>query len=40
MLKKKNIARGFRFISLVDTADEAIKIIDQFYKKYVLKPNF
>lgn len=25
---------------LVDTADEAVQIIDEFYKKYTLKPNF
>ncbi len=26
--------------TLVDTAEEAVKIIDDFYKKYALKPNF
>lgn len=25
---------------VVDTADEAVKVIDDFYKKYELKPNF
>ncbi len=25
---------------LVETADEAVQIIDEFYKKYTLKPNF
>lgn len=25
---------------LVDTADEAVNVIDQFYSKYLLKPNF
>lgn len=27
-------------ISLVDTAEEAVQVIDDFYKKYDLKPNF
>ena len=42
MLKKeKNISpEDLDLFSLVDTADEVIKIIDQFYKKYILKPNF
>ena len=42
MLKKeKNISPDdLDLFSLVDTADEAIGIIDQFYKKYILKPNF
>ena len=42
MLKKeKNISPDdLDLFSLVDTADEAIEIIDQFYKKYILKPNF
>ena len=42
MLKKeKNISpNDLDLFSLVDTADEAIGIIDQFYKKYILKPNF
>ncbi|UPT65880.1 MAG: TIGR00730 family Rossman fold protein [Sphingobacteriales bacterium JAD_PAG50586_3] len=26
--------------SVVDTADEAVKIIDDFYSKYLLRPNF
>jgi hypothetical protein len=25
---------------LVDTADEAVKIINEFYSQYMLKPNF
>jgi len=25
---------------MVDTADEAVKIINEFYSKYLLKPNF
>ncbi len=27
-------------IQLVDTADEAVKVIDDFYSKYMLQPNF
>jgi uncharacterized protein (TIGR00730 family) len=27
-------------IQVVDTADEAIKVIDDFYVKYMLQPNF
>lgn len=27
-------------ISLVDTADEAVDVIERFYSKYLLKPNF
>jgi predicted Rossmann-fold nucleotide-binding protein len=27
-------------IRLVDTADEAVKEIENFYSKYLLKPNF
>ncbi|SDL59284.1 hypothetical protein SAMN04488090_1349 [Siphonobacter aquaeclarae] len=27
-------------ISLVDTADEAVEVIERFYSKYLLKPNF
>lgn len=29
-----------KLISLVDTPDEAVKVIDDFYSKYLLKPNF
>lgn len=28
------------FFQIVDTSDEVIKIIDEFYSKYMLKPNF
>ena len=28
------------FFQIVDTSDEVIKIIDEFYSKYTLKPNF
>jgi predicted Rossmann-fold nucleotide-binding protein len=27
-------------IKLVDTPDEAIRVIEEFYNKYLLKPNF
>ena len=27
-------------INMVDTADEAVKVIDDFYSKYLLQPNF
>ena len=26
--------------NLVDTADEAVQVIEDFYNKYALKPNF
>lgn len=42
MLKKeKNISpEDLNLFSVVDTADEALKIVNEFYKKYGLKPNF
>jgi uncharacterized protein (TIGR00730 family) len=41
MLKNKNInEEDMDIFTLVDTAEEAVKIIDDFYKKYALKPNF
>ena len=41
MLTEMNIsAKDLDIFSLVDTADEAINIIDEYYKKYALKPNF
>jgi hypothetical protein len=27
-------------IKIVDNAEEAVEIIDKFYSKYILKPNF
>ncbi len=33
-------AEDMDLIQLVDTADEAIQVIDDFYAKYMLKPNF
>ncbi|MFN8355746.1 MAG: TIGR00730 family Rossman fold protein [Spirosomataceae bacterium] len=41
MLGEKNInAEDLHLINLVDTPDEAVKVIDEFYNKYLLKPNF
>lgn len=39
--KEKNISPGdLELFHLVDTADEAVRIITDFYSKYNLKPNF
>jgi uncharacterized protein (TIGR00730 family) len=39
--ENKNInPEDMNLIKLVDTADDAIKVIDDFYAKYLLKPNF
>lgn len=39
--EEKNISpEDLDLFILVDTADEAVKIINDFYSKYVLKPNF
>lgn len=39
--KEKNVsAEDLNLISLVDTADEAVKVIDDFYSQYLLSPNF
>lgn len=41
MLKEMNISpQDLDIFSMVDTADEAVNIIDSYYKKYALKPNF
>ena len=42
MLKKeKNISpEDLNLFSVVDSADEALEIVNEFYKKYGLKPNF
>lgn len=41
MLEEKNISPGdMDLIQLADTAEEAVAIIDAFYSKYMLKPNF
>lgn len=39
--KENNInAKDMDLITVVDTPDEAVKVIDEFYGKYLLKPNF
>ncbi len=41
MLEEGNISKeDLNIFQVVDTADEAVKIIEDFYKKYALKPNF
>ena len=41
LLKEKNISEeDLNLYRLVDTAEEAVLHIDQFYNKYLLKPNF
>lgn len=41
LAKEKNISPDDMFLfTLVDTADEVVEYIDEFYKKYLLKPNF
>ena len=41
MLAEKNInPADLDLIKLVDTADDAVKEINSFYSKYLLKPNF
>jgi uncharacterized protein (TIGR00730 family) len=39
--REKNInPEDMNLIKLVDTADDAVKVINEFYGKYLLKPNF
>ena len=39
--KEKNIsADDLDLFTLVDTAEEAVEVIDNFYAKYMLSPNF
>ena len=33
-------AEDLHLINLVDTPDEAVKVINEFYSKYLLSPNF
>jgi uncharacterized protein (TIGR00730 family) len=33
-------AEDLDLVNLVDTADEAVKVIEDFYQKYLLQPNF
>ena len=41
MLDEKNIsASDLKIFVTVDTAEEAIKHVEDHYKKYSLKPNF
>jgi len=41
MLTEKNISAGdLNLIHIVDDATEAVKVIDDFYSKYLLSPNF
>lgn len=41
LLEQKNISKEeLEIIKVVDTAEDAVKIIDEFYSKYALKPNF
>ncbi|MDD5570421.1 MAG: TIGR00730 family Rossman fold protein [Bacteroidales bacterium] len=40
-LKEKNVTKNdLDLFTIVDTPDEAIKLINKFYNKYMLKPNF
>jgi uncharacterized protein (TIGR00730 family) len=39
--KEKNISpQDLDLFHIVDTADDAVRIIDEFYSRYLLKPNF
>lgn len=39
--RENNIsADDLNLFNIVDTADEAVKVIEDFYKRYMLKPNF
>lgn len=39
--QERNVSpEDLNFISLVDTAEEAVQVIDDFYSKYILSPNF
>jgi len=41
MLPQKNInAEDMNIFTIVDTPEEAVTVIEDFYKKYALKPNF
>ncbi|MGB0524253.1 MAG: TIGR00730 family Rossman fold protein [Flammeovirgaceae bacterium] len=41
VLEEKNISpEDLNLINLVDTSDDAVKVIDDFYSKYLLSPNF
>jgi predicted Rossmann-fold nucleotide-binding protein len=39
--KENNVSpEDLDLISVVDTAEEAVKVIDDFYETFVLSPNF
>ena len=39
--KEKNISKeDLKLINIVETSEEAVEIIEKFYNKYTLKPNF
>ena len=39
--REKNVSDDdLLLFKIVDTADDAVWVIDEFYKKYTLKPNF
>jgi hypothetical protein len=41
LLQEHNINEGdLKLFHVVDTCDEAVKIINDFYSHYLLKPNF
>ena len=41
MLKREKVSpEDLAIIQVVDTADEAVKVIEEFYNKYAIKPNF
>lgn len=41
LLVEKNISsKDLNLIKIVDTSDEAVDVINNFYQKYMLKPNF
>ncbi|MFT7032367.1 MAG: hypothetical protein ACJA2S_000866 [Cyclobacteriaceae bacterium] len=41
MLKEKNISEeDLKLVSIVDNAEDAVGVIDEFYSKFLLSPNF
>jgi uncharacterized protein (TIGR00730 family) len=41
VLTEKNVSEeDFDLFSIVDTAEDAVKVIDEFYSRYLLSPNF
>ena len=41
MLKEKNISKeDLELVSIVDNAEDAVGVIDEFYSKFLLSPNF